>query len=217
MGGGYTVYGAAGSGSVPVEAAMTLLGLDYQVVEGATWTHDPAILARVEAVNPLKQIPAVVTPGGETLTESAAILTWLADSHPESRLSPAVDDPRRGQFLRWMTFIPASIYALYWVRDEPTRLVPAELGEQVKARTAERIADCWRMMDGQVAPGRYILGDELTVLDLYVTVVSRWTPRRTRFYREAPRLAEVVRRVDADERLQAFWAGRFPFSEGWEG
>ena len=196
---------------------MTLLGLDFEVIEGATWTHDPEILARVGAVNPLRQIPAVVTPDGETMTESAAILTWLADLHPASRLSPAVDDPRRGQFLRWMTFIPASIYALYWVRDDPTRLVPPELGDAVKDRAAERIADCWRMMDSQVSPGRYIVGDEMTVLDLYVAVVSRWTPRRTRFYREAPRLADVVRRVDADPRLDDFWARRFPFDDGWEG
>jgi len=213
----YVVYGAAGSGSVPVEAAMTLMGLPFSVVEGATWSHDPEILARVEKVNPLKQIPAVVTPAGETVTESGAILTWLADAHPEHRLSPAVEDPRRAQFLRWMTFIPASIYSLYWVRDDPTRLVPAELARQVKDRTADRIADCWRMMDGELTPGRYLLGDEMTVLDLYVTVVSRWGPRRRRFYEVAPRMTPVVKRVDVDPRLAEFWAARFPFEDGWEG
>ena len=196
---------------------MTLLGLDYEVVEGATWSHDEAILARVGAVNPLRQIPALVTPDGETVTESAAILTWLADSHPEGRLSPALDDPRRAQFLRWMTFIPASIYALYWVRDDPTRLVPPELADQVKARTAERIADCWGKMDSQLTPGRYLLGDEMTVLDLYVAVVSRWGPRRKRFYAEAPKMTPVVRRIDEDPRLADFWAARFPFADGWEG
>jgi len=213
----WVVYGAAGSGSVPVEAAMTLIGLDYEVVEGATWTHDPEIPARVEKVNPLKQIPAVVTPDGQTMTESAAILTWLADSHPAAGLAPAPDDPRRGQFLRWMVFVPASIYALYWIRDEPTRLVPADLAAQVKARTAERIAECWGMMESQLTPGRYLLGEDMTVLDLYVAVVSRWGPRRRRFYEVAPRMTEVVRRVDADPRLERFWSERFPFEAGWEG
>ena len=80
-----------------------------------------------------------------------------------------------------------------------------------------RIADCWAMMDAQVEPGRYTLGDSLTVLDLYVTVVSRFRPRRQRFYAVAPKLAEVVKRVDTDPRLAAFWAARFPFSDGWEG
>ena len=72
-------------------------------------------------------------------------------------------------------------------------------------------------MDAQVRPGRYILGDELTVLDLYVAVVSRFRPRRRRFYEVAPHMAPAVRAVDDDPRLAAFWTERFPFAEGWEG
>ena len=72
-------------------------------------------------------------------------------------------------------------------------------------------------MDAQINPGRYILGDELSVLDLYVAVISRWGPHRKRFYEVAPRMGEIVRRVDADARLATLWAERFPFREGWEG
>ncbi|HRD27262.1 MAG TPA: glutathione S-transferase family protein [Caulobacter sp.] len=213
------VYGALGSGSVPVEAALTLLDLPFEVVEAATWEQDPQVLARVEAVNPLLQVPALVLPSGEVLTESAAILLWLADAHPEAGLGPGVDDPRRAQFLRWMTFIPASIYSMFWVRDVPARLAGPDpvQGERVKQATAERIADCWRLMDRQITPaGAYLLGDTLSVLDLYVAVVSRWGPGRNRFYREAPGMTPVVRRVDADPRLADFWARRFPFAAGWE-
>lgn len=214
-----TVYGALGSGSVPVEAAMHLIGLPYEVIEGATWELDEKVLERVRKVNPLVQIPAVVLPDGEILTESAAILVWLADNHPEAKLGPAVGDPLRGRFLRWMTFIPASIYSLFWVRDVPSRLAGPNADDQarVKAATAERIADCWRMMDSQIEPaGDYLLGDDVSVLDLYVTVVSRWGPGRNRFYREAPKMAAIVKRVDADPRLAGFWAQRFPFAPGWE-
>jgi GST-like protein len=84
------------------------------------------------------------------------------------------------------------------------------------ARSLERISECWGMMEAQVAPGRYILGDRLTVLDLYVAVVSRFNPRRQRFYAVAPRLGEVVRRVDADPRLADFWPQRYPFEPGWD-
>ena len=213
----YTVYGALGSGSVPVEATLTLLGQTYSVVEAPTW-EGAAQQDKVAGVNPLRQIPALVTPGGETITESAAILIWLADRFPEARLAPALDSPLRAQFLRWMIFVPASIYSLFWVRDDPSRLggPDPEVGARIKAATADRIADCWAMMEGQLTPGRYLLGDDLTVLDLYVAVVSRWGPRRQRFYDVAPRMSEVVRRVDADPRLTAFWEARFPFVEGWE-
>ena len=71
--------------------------------------------------------------------------------------------------------------------------------------------------DGRAAAGRppWLLGDRISMLDLYVAVVSRWTPGRARFYREAPRMAEVVRRVDAEPRLAEFWAARYPFVPGW--
>lgn len=213
----YTIYGALGSGSVPVEATLTLLGQPYAVVEAPTW-EGAAQQAKLVGINPLKQIPALITPDGETITESAAILIWLADSHPEARLAPSLDSPLRAQFLRWMVFVPAAIYSLFWVRDDPSRLAGPDAGAQarVKAATAERIADCWAMMESQLTPGRYLLGDDLTVLDLYVAVVSRWGPRRRRFYEVAPRMGEVARRVDADPKLAAFWAERFPFVEGWE-
>lgn len=206
----YTLYGAAGSGSVAVEATLELIGIPYEVIEIATWESD-ANRERVGQVNPMRQIPALVLPSGELLTESAAILMWLADAHPEAKLCPAIGDPRRAQYLRWMVFLPAAIYSMYWVRDVPSRLAHGGDAEQViKDRTAERIAHCWHQMEQQITPGQYLLGDTLTVLDLYVDVLSRWTPGRARFAREAPKLAQVVARVDADARLAPLWARRFP-------
>ena len=207
----YTVYGAAGSGSVPVEAALTLIGAPYEVVEAITWEGDHE-RDKVAPVNPMRQIPALITPDGETITESAAILIWLAEQHPEAALAPEPGDPRRAQFLRWMTFVPASIYSMFWVRDEPSRLGgdDAEAQERIKIRTADRIAECWAAMESQLEPGPFLLGPELTVLDLYVATASRWTPRRKRFAEVAPRMHSVVERVDALPELQAFWKERFP-------
>lgn len=213
----FTVFGAAGSGSVPVEAALTLLGLPYEVVDAPAWEKDAAVQATIAQVNPMRQIPALVMPGGEIMTESAAILIWLADRHPDSGLAPGVGDRKRPAFLRWMSFVSASIYSQYWLRDDPSRLAKDEAAQDyLLRRSTQRIADCWAMMDSQVAPGRYILGDTLTVLDLYVTVVSRFRPRRQRFYAVAPKMAEVVKRVDVDRRLTGFWEARYPFDAGWD-
>ena len=66
-------------------------------------------------------------------------------------------------------------------------------------------------MESQVTPARFLLGDGPTVRDLYLAVASRWTPHRQRFHRVAPRMGEVMRRVDDLPERQDFWAKRFPF------
>jgi GST-like protein len=213
----YTVYGSPGSGSVPIEAALTLIGASYDVIGDTVLrnvAHNPAVFD----VNPLGQVPALVLPSGQIMTESAAILIFLADQHPEAQLAPAQADKNRPAFLRWMAYVSAAIYSLAWIRGNPMRLVDDDRQVPViEDRIAERRAQCWRHMNDQIEPRTFLLGDELSVLDIYVAIVSRWSPRRTRFYHEAPKIGAVVRRVDDDPRLVNLWNVRFPFTDGWEG
>ncbi|WP_457445875.1 glutathione S-transferase family protein [Roseateles sp. P5_E4] len=205
-----TLYGAEASGAVAVEAALTLLGLPYTLIEGATWA-EVAARDRVAASNPMRQIPTLVLPDGEVMTESAAILIYLADLDPVAGLAPAPGDPLRGQFLRWMLYVSSAIYALHWIKPDVKRIgAPEESRQAVVEAVHDRIAFCWANMDRQLTPGDFLLGDELTVLDLYVAVVSRFGPWRERFYEVAPGMAAAIRRVDEDPRLAALWQARFP-------
>ena len=205
-----TLYGAQASGAVAVEALLTLLGIPYRLIEGATWAEEQA-RERVAPVNPMRQIPTLVMPDGEVMTESAAILVYLADAHPEHGLAPAPTDALRRQFLRWMVYVSSSIYSLHWIKPDVQRIgAPSGARDSVINAVHDRIAFCWANMDSQLTPGRYLLGDDFSVLDLYVTVVSRFGPWRDRFYAVAPRMAPVVRRVDDDPRLAALWRARFP-------
>ena len=87
------IFGAVGSGSVPIEATLTLLGIPHEVIEAVTW-EDEAARKLVETVNPLRQVPALVLPSGEIVTESAAILIYLADLYPQARLAPGTQRPQ---------------------------------------------------------------------------------------------------------------------------
>jgi GST-like protein len=205
-----TLYGAAGSGSVAVEAALTLLGHPFQGIESETWSSDAARQC-VAKQNVMQQVPTLVLPSGEVLTESAAILIWLADSHPAAGLAPSLDDPMRAQFLRWMFFVSSAIYSLHWIKPDVARIgTPQSARDDVVDAVHERIAFCWRTMDSQLHPAAYLLGDTLSVLDLYVAVISRFGPWRERFYREAPNMTPAIRRTDEDPRLKALWKLRFP-------
>jgi len=212
----YTLYGAPGSGATPVHAALTLIGAPVKVVDIAPWDGE-AERQKLLPVNAMRQVPVLVLPSGEVMTESAAILIWLGDLHPDAGLAPDPATGTRRAYLRWMSYVSSAIYALHWIKPDVRRIgAPPALRDAVVDAVHERIAFCWSAMDAQLDPGRYLLGDAMTMLDLYVTVVSRFGPWRRRFYAAAPKMSAVVRRVDAEPRLAAVWAERFPFNEGWE-
>ena len=142
----YTLYGAPGSGATPIHAALTLIGAQVETVEIFPWESE-AERERMSSINPMRQVPALVLPSGEVMTESAAILIWLGDRYPEAQLCPAPDDPLRARYLRWMVYLPAAIYSMFWVRDEPSRLVPDPAAQAAMLeRTAETLTDGLRSL-----------------------------------------------------------------------
>ncbi len=60
------------------------------------------------AINPMGKVPAIKH-GDTVVTEAAAICCYLADAFPQAGLAPALDDPQRGTYLRWMFFAPSCI------------------------------------------------------------------------------------------------------------
>ena len=109
----YTLLAAKGCGSVIVEAALALSGLPHRVEETPYDEPGPA-RDRLRALNPLGQVPVLLLPDGEVMTESAAMVLHLADRAPEAGLAPPPDDPTRPAFLRWLVFLVGAIaeYAL---------------------------------------------------------------------------------------------------------
>jgi glutathione S-transferase len=63
--------------------------------------------AEFKAINPMRKVPAVQH-RGSVITEQPAVYTYLADLFPNSRMAPGVNDPMRGEYLRWMSFYGSS-------------------------------------------------------------------------------------------------------------
>lgn len=208
------LYGAPGCGSAVVEAALILAGEDYDYVEAEPWTPSAGVEA-LKAVNPLVQIPTLVLPDGTVMTESVAILLWLMDRRP-GRLGPGPDDPLRATFLRWLVYLPAAIYPMYTVGDFCDRWVEGETAQaQLKQATIDRTLFCWSVMETALQPpaGGWLLGTpDATVLDLYISMMTRWRPRRDAIRAVAPGIVGVAERVDHLPGLQELWRRHFPDS-----
>ncbi len=96
--------------------------------EEVDYTQDGPERDRLLALNPLGQVPTLVLPNDEVMTESAAIILLLHDRAPHAELAPPGGSPLLPRFLRWLLFINAEIYPTCTYADHPQRWQPQAAG-----------------------------------------------------------------------------------------
>ncbi|HVS13090.1 MAG TPA: glutathione S-transferase family protein [Thermoanaerobaculia bacterium] len=215
----WTLYATRGTGSTVVEAAIERVrahrgagepGFELERVE-VEYTDEGPQNPRLFELNPLGQLPTLVLADGAVMTESAAIVLWLAERHPAAGLAPLPGAADRPRFLRLLVFLVAAIYPTFTYGDFPARWVAAEHGGGLVASTNRHRERLWRWVETQAAPdGPWFLGERFSALDLYAGTMTRWRPRRPWFAEHCPRLDAIAQRVDGLPELAAVWARNFP-------
>ena len=206
----YRLYGRAGWGSAIVEAQLAWYGLPYAFEPVGDLFKEPDARARLEKVNPLAQVPTLVLPDGGVMSESAAITLLLADIAGTDSLVPAPGTPGRAAFLRWLVFIVANIYPTFTYADDPARFVSVNgARDPFRAATDAYAQRLWRQVE-TAAKTPWFLGERFSALDIYVSVMTRWRPKRGWFESETPKLFAIARRADAQTELAEVWKRNWP-------
>lgn len=206
----YALYGARGSGSSIVEAVLAELRVAYEF-RTLDMKNNAHREAEFSAINPHRKIPTLITPKGETLTESAAIVLTLTDRHPEAGLLRPPGSPERAIALRWLLFAASELYPVVEILDYPERFAADEAAAScVRAAAHETWRARWRTVEQSLGPGPYLLGEQFCATDIYLAVLSRWDMPAP--WREAniPRVDELARTVGQRPRLREIWARNFP-------
>lgn len=120
------------------------------------------------AINPMGKIPAIVH-RGVVVTECAAICAYLADAFPATRLAPALEDPARGTYYRWLFFAagcgePAVIDKMF------SRPLPDRKGA-IGYGTYE---DTMNAFEKAITPGPFVLGTQFSAADVYICSQIDW-------------------------------------------
>ena len=203
------VIGTKGCGSVLVEAALTLANLPYEHEE-IDYAKPSADRDRLLAKNPLGQVPTVTAPDGTVMTETAAIIWHLDELVPDAKLLPPVGTPERRDAQRWLIFIIAAVYPTWTYGDEPEKWV-GDAGPRLRESTNAHRQKLWLQVESEIAqrPGPWFLGATRSILDVYVSVMTRWRPNRPWFATNTPRLSAIAAAIDEDPRLAPLWAANF--------
>ena len=205
----YILYGHRRSGSLAVEMALAEIGVAYAVrdvdLEAEAQRDDS-----YASVNPQRKIPALVTPSGEILTESVAILLTLDQRHPEGQLLPK-DAAERAQTLRWLLFIATEIYPMVEINDYPERFAPTMETANALREVARSIwRKRWLIVEREIAGDPYLLPSGFCLTDIYIAVVSRWAQQDTWRPENLPKVEKLTAAVAARSATAPVWSRHRP-------
>ena len=138
------------------------LGVEYrtQVQEYGASMKSPEYLA----INPMGKVPAIQH-RGVVVTEAAAICAYLADAFPQAGLAPALDDPLRGSYYRWLFFAAGPVEAAVTAKGMGL-LAPADQAMMAGYGSYEQTIDALEQAAASASP--WLLGERFTAADVYV-------------------------------------------------
>lgn len=108
-------------------------------------------------------VPVLVLDNGERLTESAAVLQYIADLKPERGLAPPPGDPDRYRLQEWLSFVGAEIhkaflFPTFWYKDDASL-----------AKPRARITQTLSVPSAHLADREFLVGQRFTVADAHLT------------------------------------------------
>ncbi|MGO1120456.1 glutathione S-transferase family protein [Rhodovibrionaceae bacterium A322] len=148
-----------------VAADFTLHKVDFQ----SNGQNAPEFLA----INPKGRVPALVVEG-RVLTETPAILAYIAQTHPEAGLAP--EDPMAfAQVQSFNSYLCSTLHVAHahkmrghrWTDD------PAAM-EALKKKVPESVGAAFRFVEDSAFEGPFVFGEHYSIADPYLFAVARW-------------------------------------------
>ncbi|MGN1289737.1 MAG: glutathione binding-like protein [Bradyrhizobium sp.] len=148
-------------------------------------------------VSPKGAVPVLVLESGERLTESAAVLQYIADLKPELGLAPAPGDPDRYRLQEWLSFVGTEIhkgflFPTFWYKDEASLAKPrARIGQTLSVPSAH------------LASREFLVGNRFTVADGYLAWALLLLRHAGVDVAQWPSLAAYLSRIQARPQVKA--------------
>ena len=125
-------------------------------------------------INPKSRVPALVTDQG-ILTETPAILVYIAQSFPKANLAPVNDPFRLGQIQSFNSYLCSTVHVAHahrmrgyrWSDDESTR-------ETMKKKVPQNVGECFDLIEREYFKGPWVMGADYTIADPYLFTLARW-------------------------------------------
>lgn len=197
----YTLFFSPGACSLASHIALIDSGLPYEL-RRLKFAENEQQSADFLKVNPKGRVPALVTDRG-TLTESMAILLFIAQMAPEEKLAPLDDPFALARLQGFNSYLSSTVHvnhahgrrATRWA-DEPTAV------EDMKRKVPQTMRSSYRLIEDEMLIGPYVMGEDYTIADPYLFVISSWLKGDGVDIAEFPRVKAHYERMKARPSVQ---------------
>jgi glutathione S-transferase len=163
------LYFSPGACSLSPHIALREAGLEFELEKVDFATKKTSSGADFLAINRKGYVPALDLGGGQVLTEGPAIVQFIADQKPESKLAPAVGTPARYRLQETLNFISTELHKGF------SPLFNPKTPDEYKAIAKENLAKRFNVLAKDLESQPYLMGDTFTVADAYLFTVLQWT------------------------------------------
>jgi len=167
------LYYAAHTCALASHIALEDAGAEYSTVRisfAAEEQRKPEYLA----INPKGRVPALVT-GRGILTETPAMLAFIAQSFPQARLAPLDDPFAFAEVQAFNSYLCATLHVAHAHRMRGYRWAddPAAI-EAMKRKVPDSVGACYELIESKMLRGPWVMGDSYTICDPYLFTVVQW-------------------------------------------
>jgi glutathione S-transferase len=188
------LYYSPGAVSLVSHIALEELGLAYQL-EARSIPKGEHISEDYRRIHPLQRLPALEFAPGQVLTETPAILSYLARLRPELGLVPDALVPR-ARADEWFSFLASGVHPAFLGFFAPRRYVDdATVEGAVVEAGRKRFFSMLEHAESRVPNEGFLLGPAYTLCDTYLAVIAWWGARFEFPMHELPRVTRIARHV----------------------
>jgi glutathione S-transferase len=194
-------YYATGTCALATHIALEEAGAAYEPI-AVDFTSQAQRSAEYLAINPKGRVPALVTDDG-ILTETPALLVFVAQRFPAAELAPLSDPFALAQAQEFNSYLCSTVHVAHahgrrgarWADDPSAH-------EAMKRKVAPNMADCFALIEQKLLCGPWVMGERYTICDPYLFTIGSWLEADGVDMTRLPRVVAHRRRMQARPAVQ---------------
>ena len=159
--------------SLASHIALQEAGAEY-ALERLDFRNNDQRKPEYRAINPKARVPTLVTDHG-ALTETPAILAYVAQSYPGARLAPLSDPFAFARVQAFNSYLCSTVHVAHAHRMRGNRWVDDSAAiKEMQRKAPAVVGECFELIEREMFEGPWVMGDTYTICDAYLFTLAQW-------------------------------------------